>query len=111
LVELQALKRHQPAQAIKQAYVQLTPEQKAQIKALTEPQTVLEQKESVKAQPLQVGDRCKYIGNHKNFCCQYGDQTLIVDKIDGVWNTASCRKPNGSFTTWLPLKELGRTTD
>jgi uncharacterized protein YdcH (DUF465 family) len=50
------------------------------------------------------GTRVKYVGDTK-YAKQYEGLDLVVDAIDAHFRIA-CRKPDGSFTTWMKPEEL-----
>ena len=56
---------------------------------------------------LKKGDRVKYIG--AKFQEQIGLLPLIIHRVDFGYAVADCRKPDGSFTTWIPFADLKLT--
>jgi hypothetical protein len=50
------------------------------------------------------GTRVKYVGDPK-YAEQFEGLELLVDSID-AYSQIACRKPDGSFTTWLKPEEL-----
>jgi hypothetical protein len=50
------------------------------------------------------GTRVKYVGDPK-YAEQFEGLELVVDSID-AYSQIACRKPDGSFTTWLKPEEL-----
>jgi hypothetical protein len=50
------------------------------------------------------GTRVKYVGDPK-YAEQFEGLELVVDSID-AHSQIACRKPDGSFTTWLKPEEL-----
>jgi hypothetical protein len=54
------------------------------------------------------GTRVKYVGDPK-YAEQFEGLELVVDSIDAHFRIA-CRKPDGSFTTWMKPEELEAIT-
>jgi putative DNA primase/helicase len=49
------------------------------------------------------GDRVKYIGTKFQQICSL---PLIIHRVDAAYGVADCRKPDGSFTSWIPFADL-----
>jgi putative DNA primase/helicase len=58
------------------------------------------------AQKLRKADRVKYIGTKFQQLCNL---PLIIHRIDAAYGVADCRKPDGSFTSWIPFADLKLT--
>jgi putative DNA primase/helicase len=52
------------------------------------------------------GDRVKYIGTKFQQICNL---PLIIHRVDAAYGVADCRKPDGSFTSWIPFADLKLT--
>ncbi len=53
------------------------------------------------------GDRVKYIGTKFQQLCNL---PLIIHRFDAAsYGVADCRKPDGSFTSWIPFADLKLT--
>jgi P4 family phage/plasmid primase-like protien len=53
---------------------------------------------------FNTGDRVRYIGNNPIFYKEYGGVELTIATVNCT--TTSCRKPDQSYTTWIPLSDL-----
>ncbi|MCC3531771.1 MAG: hypothetical protein JGK21_27850 [Microcoleus sp. PH2017_22_RUC_O_B] len=54
-----------------------------------------------------VGTRVRYVGNNPTLSEQYGSVDLVVDEVKRDYGIEiACKKPDGSFTTWLRPQEL-----
>lgn len=55
--------------------------------------------------PVKEGDRVQYTGTKYQ---QYKNSLLTIHGVDAAWGVASCRTPDNSITTWMPLADLKR---
>ena len=55
--------------------------------------------------PVKEGESVQYTGTKYQ---QYKNLPLTIHGVDAGWGVASCRTPDGSITTWMPLADLKR---
>ncbi|AFY86589.1 DUF3854 domain-containing protein [Chroococcidiopsis thermalis] len=59
------------------------------------------------APKFRSGDRVQCISKQPQFQ-QLCNLPLVINRVDPGYGVADCRKPDGSFTTWIPIADLQR---